>query len=309
MIRMLAALGAPILALLLCFPVLAQDAPPAEATPEDQAAQIRAFVDSLKLESGTVALPEAKATLKLQSDMRFLRGPDAERVLTELWGNPPGSNPVGMLLPSAGALTDEKGYAVVLTYNDDGYVSDEEAAGIDYDKMLKDLQEDARSENAAREKAGYGSVELVGWAEAPRYDSTSNKLYWAKRLKFDRAAEDTVNYDVRVLGRAGYLSLNAVARIDQLETIRAEMPRVIELAEFDPGARYADYQEGSDKVAAYGIAALVAGGVAAKAGLFGKLFAALIAAKKLLIPLVLGLFALVAKLVGRFGRKEGKTAA
>ena len=300
MSRTLAALCA---LMLIALPLLAQDAPP-----EEPGAEVKQFIESLKFESGTIALPEAKATLKLQSEMRFLRGPDAERVLTQLWGNPPGSEAIGMLLPSASALTDEGGYAVVLTYNDDGYVSDEEASKVDYDAMLKEMQEDTRGANEEREKAGYGTVELVGWADRPRYDATSNKIYWAKRLKFSGSPQDTVNYDVRVLGRSGYLSLNAVAGVDQLEMIKAEMPRVIELTEFDSGARYADYQEGTDKAAAYGIAALVAGGVAAKAGLFGKLFAALIAAKKLLIPLLLGIAVAAKKVFSMFQRKAGGTA-
>src|SRR5262245_7890367 len=111
----------PALVALLLFPLPL----PAQDAPQEVPAEVKQFVDSLQFESGTVALPEAKATLKLQSDMRFLRGPDAERVLTQLWGNPPGTDPVGMLLPSASALTDAHGYAVVVTYNDDGYVSDE----------------------------------------------------------------------------------------------------------------------------------------------------------------------------------------
>jgi uncharacterized membrane-anchored protein len=287
------------LALLFVLPLAAQEAPAEGPDPE-----VQKFVDSLKFESGTIALPEAKATLKLQTDMRFLRGADAERVLTELWGNPPGTEPLGLLLPTASALTDRQGFAVVVTYNDDGYVSDEEAAKVDYDQMLKEMQEGTSAENAERKKLGYDTVELVGWADRPRYDSTSNKIYWAKRLKFGGSAHDTVNYDVRVLGRGGYLSLNAVAGIDQLGTIKSEMPRMIELCEFDSGARYADYAPGTDKLAAYGIAALVAGGVAAKAGLFGKLLALLIAGKKLVILLLVALAAGFKKILGLFRRKE-----
>src|SRR5436309_1647994 len=85
-------------------------------------AEIDKFVQSLHFQSGTINLPQAKAALKLQGDTRFLDGRDAKRVLTELWGNPPGDEPLGMVLPSAQALTDDKSFAVVVTYNDDGYV-------------------------------------------------------------------------------------------------------------------------------------------------------------------------------------------
>jgi uncharacterized membrane-anchored protein len=189
----------------------------------------------------------------------------------------------------------------VITYNDDGYVADDEASSIDYDEMLVQMQEETRESNDAREAAGYGRVDLVGWAEPPHYDQASNKLYWAKRLKFAGAESDTVNYDVRVLGRKGYLSLNAVAGIDQLATVQQGMRGVIEMAEFDAGQRYADFNEDTDKLAGYGLAALVGGAVAAKAGLFTKIGALLLAGKKFLIPLLLGLGYLARRL---FAKKE-----
>lgn len=46
------------------------------------------------------------------------------------------------------------------------------------------MQGATRDANAERAKAGYPTVELVGWAEPPHYDSTAHKLYWAKDLKF-----------------------------------------------------------------------------------------------------------------------------
>jgi uncharacterized membrane-anchored protein len=42
----------------------------------------------------------------------------------------------------------------------------------------------------------------------------------------------TLNYDVRVLGREGVLSMEAVASIDQLEMIRSEMRPLLDAAEF-----------------------------------------------------------------------------
>jgi uncharacterized membrane-anchored protein len=290
-------ISAALLALLLSTPVLAQEA---ETSPE---AEVAKFMQSLHFKSGTIALPEAKATLKLDGETRFLGAEDAERVLTQLWGNPPGSEALGMIVPSESALTSADSYAVVVTYNDDGYVADAEAASIDYDKMLKEMQEETRDSNDARKKAGYGTVELVGWATKPHYDNAAKKLYWAKELKFSENDANTVNYDVRVLGRSGYLSLNAVAGMSQLPAIQAGMPNLIAAADFDTGARYADYNSSTDKLAGYGLAALVAGGVAAKAGLFGKLAALLIAGKKLIIFLLVGIAAAFKKILGFFQRK------
>jgi len=266
-----------LITLLACaFGAMAQEA--------DAQAKVQKFLDSLHYQTGTVAVAEAHATLKLGEDFRFLDARDAQRVLHDLWGNPPDADVLGMLVPAGTSLLDEKeSWVVVISHSDDGYVSDAEATAIDYDKMMKEMQDSARESNPERQKQGYPAIEIVGWATPPHYDRGTNKLYWAKELKFAGAGEHTLNYDIRVLGRGGYLSFNAVAGMHQLAMVKDSMPRVLNMAEFDAGQRYTDFNASTDKIAAYGIGALVAGAIAAKAGLFAKLLALLIAFKKIII--------------------------
>jgi uncharacterized membrane-anchored protein len=274
-----------------------------DADSADKSSKVQQFLSQLHYQSGTIQVSEAGATLKLVPEYRYLGAQDAQKVLEQLWGNPPDSDVLGLILPQGEAtLSDEKSWAVVVTYSSDGFVSDEEAAKTDYDKMLEEMQEGTRDANAERKKEGYDAVELVGWATKPHYDQANNKLYWAKELAFDGNAEHTLNYDIRALGRNGYLSLNAISDMSQLPRVEEGMQRVLGMTEFDPGHRYADFDKSTDKVAAYGIAALVAGGLAAKAGLFAKLFALLLAAKKLLIVGVAAIGGVIAKL---FKRKAG----
>lgn len=258
-------------------------------------AEAQQFLNSLHFKTGDVSIAQANAKLKLTPEFHYLEAKDAQRVLSELWGNPPDSEVLGMLVPTAMSLTDEASWAVVITYSNDGYVSDEEAVKIDYDTLLKDMQKETLDANVEREKAGYGSIELVGWATKPHYDKAANKLYWAKELKFRDLPQHTLNYDIRALGRGGYLSLNAVAGMNQLTTVEQGMQKVLALTEFDAGHRYTDFNASTDKIAAYGIGALVAGALAAKAGLFTKLIALLFAAKKLLIAGVVAIGLLLKK--------------
>jgi len=280
------------LALIAGLPAAAQD----DAVPKE-ALQL---IDSLRYQSGKINVDAAHATLNLNSEFRFLDAADAQKVLSELWGNPPDDEVLGMLVPVSAPLSDpKKSWAVVITHENEGYVSDKDAAGIDYDAMLKEMQEGTAEANAERKRLGYPEVQLVGWATKPHYDSSTNKLYWAKELAFDGGREHALNYDIRVLGRGGYLSLNAVAGMNQLHQIEGEMQKVLALTEFDPGQRYSDFNASTDKVAAYGIAALVAGAIAAKAGLFAKLFVLLLAFKKFAIVGFIALAALVRKLFAR----------
>ncbi len=188
-----------------------------------------------------------------------------------------------MLLPSDFSPVSAEGWGVVITFIDDGYVEDKEAGKINYDELLKGMQEATSEENKERKQQGYEVVEIVGWAASPHYDQATRKLYWAKELSFEGNPAHTLNYDIRMLGRRGVLSFNAVAGMDQLGAIENDMREVLGFAEFNAGHRYADFSSGTDKIAAYGIGALIAGKVAAKVGLFKLALGFILAGKKFLI--------------------------
>lgn len=255
------------------------------------------FMATLHFQNGKVNLPNGVASLDMPPNFRFLGPDDAERLL-EAWGNPPGDKPLGMIFPADVSPFSDEGWGVVITYQEDGHVKDDDANKIDYNDLLKKMKEDAADENEERLKQGYPSMLLADWAEPPHYDAASHKLYWALNYKTGNAADNTLNYKIRVLGRKGVLVLNAVAGMSQLPTIKGEMQNVIGFTDFTPGNRYADFDSSTDKVAEYGIAALVVGAVAAKAGLFAKLIALLIAAKKLVVVGVIALVAGIRKLLG-----------
>ena len=257
---------------------------------------------ALNYRTGDVTLPNKVATLHLGNRYRYIDAADTEKMLVA-WGNPPGSETEGAVIPADVEPFSETGWAVILTYEKDGHVDDSDARKIDYQELLGDMKEGTESSNEARKKAGFAPLHLIGWAETPHYDGAENKLYWAKELEFEGSQSHTLNYDVRVLGREGVLSMNAVAVIDQLPQIRGEMNPLIKIAEFNAGYRYADFNPKTDKLAEYGLAALVAGGVATKLGLFGKLFAFILAFKKALIAGVIASFGLIT----RFFKKKDAT--
>jgi uncharacterized membrane-anchored protein len=296
-------LAAAVLAALLCAP--AAYAAPA---PDEQAQ--KQFLSSLKYRTGDVALADAGATLHVQPGFRYLDHDDTRKVLEQYWGNPPDDSVLGLLVPDDAGLDSEHSWAVVVTYSDEGHIADDDAAKVDYGQVMKDMQEASAEENEQRKDAGYGQVRIVGWAQPPRYDAGSKRIYWARELDFSDAENNTLNYDIRVLGREGFLSMNAVADMEELARVQAGMQRVLPMAQFDAGHAYADYKPGSDKLAAYGLAALVGGGIAAKAGLFAKLGVFLLAAKKFIVVGLVAIGAAVKKLFGGGkDKREGGTVA
>jgi uncharacterized membrane-anchored protein len=266
------------------------------------------IASKLKFQQGEVKLKDGLATLKVPANFRYLDPDQTETVLVQLWHNPPRQDKtLGMLFPAEIDIASVESWGVVITYDEDGYVEDDEAASINYNEMLKEMQEGTREANAERTKQGYEAVELIGWAAPPRYDKDAHKLYWAKELSFGGDPEHTLNYDIRALGRRGVLSLNAVASMGQLQMVEKDMQQVLAFVEFNEGHRYSDYVAGADKVAAYGIGALIAGKVAAKAGLFKLLLVFLAKGWKLLIIAIPLIGVLVRKLF--LGRRKEETAA
>ena len=271
----------------------------ADPTPEQSAriAAVQKIAGAITYRQGETVIGDGLAKISVPEQFRFLDAKDASIVLSDIWGNPKGSSTLGALVPKGFDPLGDESWLVVITYDEDGYVKDNDAAKIDYAKMLTEMQESTRESSQQRVKEGYGSVDLIGWAKPPRYDATSHKLYWAKELKFGGEKENTLNYNIRMLGRRGVLVLNAVASMQQLAQVEAAAPAILTTVNFQDGHRYADYNASTDKTATYGLAALVAGGIAAKAGLFKGLWIAILAFKKVIILALIALAGSIKKIV------------
>ena len=280
-------------------PVFAQDSPEPEQAGEEAAAAEEEALPELKFSTGDIVLPNKVATLHLGEKYHYLAPAETNQLL-QMWGNPPDEQTQGAILPADVNPFSEGGWAVFLTYTDDGHIDDSDANEIDYDDLLKEMKEGVEDSNDARKEAGYPAMHLVKWAEPPRYDAAGKRLYWAKEISSDGDFH-SLNYDVRVLGREGVLSMEAVAPMDMLEQVRTDMRPLLDVAEFNEGYRYAEFNAKTDRMAEYGLGALIAGGVATKLGLFGKLFAMLIAFKKIII---VGLIAIGGYIAKMFGKKK-----
>jgi uncharacterized membrane-anchored protein len=289
----------------LALPAWAQEPEAAEA-PAEQAAEGEEAAPEVNFnyQTGDIVLPNKVATLHLGEKYRYMPPEEANKLL-QIWGNLPDETTQGAVVPADVEPLHEGGWAVFLNYVDEGHIDDSDANEIDYKELLQNMKEGEKEANEQRKAAGYDTLSLVGWAEAPHYDATSKKMYWAKEIAAGSGGEHALNYDVRVLGREGVLSMEAVAPMSQLAQVRRDMEPLIGVAEFNEGFRYAEFNAKTDRMAEYGLGALIAGAAATKLGLFGKLIALLLAFKKVVIAAVIGLFALVAKM---FGKKKDEAA-
>lgn len=272
--------------------------------------QVVEAVKSLRPTQGKVPIAAANATFDLGSAYDFYGPEDARTILVQVWGNPPESaaNVLGVVMP-AGASPLSDSWGAVVTYEDSGYVSDDDAADVDYADLLQQMQDGEAERNEQRKSQGYPAIHLAGWAEEPKYDAATHSVVWAQDLSFDDTPVHTLNYDVRTLGRKGVLSINFIASMEALSSIRNAAKAFTTHASFDPGARYADFDASTDRQAEYGVGGLIAAGVglgvAKKLGIFAILLKFL---KPLLIAAVAGFALLRNRIGGLFGRKAEEEA-
>ncbi len=295
----------PFILMLVTIAATAAKNNPKDSNPTDTVINIEeilAKIDTFHYQkSGHITLGSI-ASLDIPKGFKFLDGDQAASLLHDVWKNPY-SPSLGMLLPENKSpyLTDC--WAVEITYEEDGHIKDDDAKDIKYDDLLKQMQERLKESNPERVKQGAKALELTGWAEAPYYDGSTHKLYWAKKLKEVNDTVEFLNYNIRILGRKGVLVLNAIGGLDQLTEIKGQTPLILSSTNFTTGNTYAEFNSSVDKVAAYGIAGLIAGGILAKTGLFAKLGLFLL---KFLKPLILAVGALFTGVVKFFkGKKEG----
>jgi uncharacterized membrane-anchored protein len=231
--------------------------------------QVDSINNTFNYEYDKISIGNDLATINVPEGYKFLDAEQSKTVLTDLWGNPPSDDTLGMIFPKgAHPMGDDMIYAVEVSYSDEGHIKDDDSRDIDYDELLEGMQNDTEESNPERVRLGYQSIELVGWASAPFYDEINKKLHWAKELKFDDYEVNVLNYNIRVLGRKGYLNLNVIGDMDALPNVKKDVDYILNSVEFNQGNRYEDFDESIDKIAAYGIGGLIAGKVLAKAGAF-----------------------------------------
>ncbi|MDO6963054.1 DUF2167 domain-containing protein [Rhizobium alvei] len=275
--------------------------------------ELAEIVKTIDFQQGKIDLPVAEASLKLGKDFYYLGGEDTEKVLVKIWGNPPGAanGTLGMIFPVQFAPESQGAWGSIITWDEEGHVSDDDAAATNFDAVLADLKQQTLDANPERTKEGYEPITLVGWASPPHYDRDRHVLHWARDLLFgtDQATPHTLNYQMRVLGREGVVGLNFVAGMDQLEQVKQSIEPTMDIIAFNPGKAYDDYVEG-DKLAAYGLGGLIAAGAGAKiAAKLGFLAIFLAFFKKAGVVVVLALGALLKPVLGLFRRKQPEPVA
>lgn len=231
-----------------------------------------------------------KAIIVVPKDYVFLDAPNTRRFL-ELTGN----------IPHDGNYTYAPvslAWFAIFSFNPSGYVKDDEK--IDPDTLLKSLKETDGPANEERQRRGLKPIYTDGWQVPPHYDPQTKRLEWGIRLRVDNG-EQVINYTSRLLGRSGVTSAILVSDPKNLSKDVEEFRRSLEGFEYVSGEKYSEFKQG-DKIAEYGLAALILGGAAAvatKKGFWAAIVAFLAAFWKLVAGAAVAVLAWLGSLFKR----------
>jgi len=297
--------GLMLLALPGSLSVSAQTAPPNEAARQ---AELRAAWQGAG-KAGTAGPSNItlidQATLNLAADRFFVPKTEGLRVLRALGNVPDETTFVGLVL----SIRQNEPWMVVIRYTKEGYIKDDDAKDWNADELLKNISEGVEQSNRDRVARGFAELQVVGWIEPPAYDADTHRLVWSLLGKDKGQPDDTprnVNYNTYALGRDGYFSLNLLSDSQRIATDKAAARELLADLQYNAGKRYEDFSATTDRVAQYGLMALVGGAVAKKLGLFALLGAMALKFAKVIF---VGVLAFGAGIVKFFRRKPQDDAA
>lgn len=246
----------------------------------------------LQWQQGPMTAPIGRdlAEVEITDRYIYLDSAETQRFL-EMNQNPVG----GEELATLASISDDESWFMIFEFSEAGYVPDDEKDELDAEALLESIREGNAAGNVERQKRGWSTMEIVGWNEEPHYDDNTNNLSWA--IIVESEGVQSINRMVKVLGRRGVMTVTLVSSSEELDYAVAEAGGIMNDYRFRPGSTYAEYLPGTDKLADYGLAALVVGGAGAalfKSGLLVRMWK----------PIALGLAALVAG-IKRFFHGDG----
>ncbi len=268
----------------------------ASAQSQDPQSEIRSALEAAQ--KAQIAGPSEvklidQAVLKLPEGHVYFPPAEAGRLLQAM-GNRTGDDLLGVIFP------ERFNWFIVMRHAKSGYVKDDDAKEWNADDLLASLKKGTEASNQDRRARNIPEIEVIGWVQSPAYDASMHRLVWSaqSRQKGEPdSAERGVNYNTYALGRDGYISMNLVTGMSSIEADKPLAHRMLAALEYNPGKRYADFNSSTDRVAEFGLAALIGGVAAKKLGLFALIAAFAAKFAKLIGVAVLAFVALLAKLL------------
>jgi uncharacterized membrane-anchored protein len=241
------------------------------------------------------------AEIKVPEGYGFLGAADTKKLL-EAMGNRTNGQELGLV------AVKESNWFAIFEWHAVGFVKDDDS-NIDAGELLKAITTATEEGNGWRKEHGVTPLHVDDWVEKPHYDATTQNFVWGLAAHDDEGAH-VVNYNVRLLGRHGYMSITLVESPEGFAAARDGFTKDARWLRLRFRRALCGYVSG-DRLAEVGLTALVAGGAgaaAAKLGLFGKLGKLIAAGGKAIIVFVLAALAAVRRFLARLFNRGAQAA-
>lgn len=269
-----------VLIFLLASPILAENA-------QEHSASMRREFSAMHWTTGTQKLTESHGTFNVPKYSKIVLGYEAKHADMLINGR-------NSSLVEGIAFT--RGRTLYLSYADDGFITTDDWKNVNADELLKNISNVTEQDNENRLKNGMSAMHVDRWIQRPTFDEERKSVRWI--FGAHNASGKIVNAVALQLGRHGYERFTLASDGSDSAGDTVLLADAVHRYIFDPGFRFSDHVQG-DKLAGYGIAALVgtaAGATIAKTVGFSAI---LLLFKKLFVLIITGI-AMLFKSVKRF---------
>ena len=287
--------------------------PAAAQTSEDREFQAALAEARAKGLSGParVALGDV-ASMDLPRDYLFVPTDSAKRLMNAMGNSYRSAGNFGIIIP----VHMYTGWFVAVAEHRIGHVTPETVKSWKDKDILVELRDATRRGNHARAKLGATRIDVADFIEPPKYDAARHRLTVAARVIVvgpTSGEEDSANMDAHLFGRHGTVEISLVSGVNRYSSYRAALDQLVAATSLNPGHRFVDIDTTVDTPAEQPLLLLFGGhtleDLAAQAAAEKADKALMMMARSqrsdlTLIPIILGLIALVSLAVGFlvFGR-------
>lgn len=261
--------------------------------------RIKAFEALEWLGPGVYSLTDSDSKIELSKGTKILIGEQAKRA--RMLSGDAHTDYVEAVVESR---KGKNSTSTVMKFYPEGYISLNDWENLDASALLESITESTEEANNELKKQGLDPIHVVGWINPPTLDKQTNTVYWSLEAHDEGDEDNFVNAVAIRLARNGYEKFTLItSKSNFLGAGKDQLAPLLKAHSFDSGYRYEDYIPG-DKIAEYGIAALVAASVGAKIAKWAGL---LLILKKFGALIVGGIAALFYKFKNYFKRETVKS--
>lgn len=245
-----------------------------------------------------VTISNANVGFNLPEDYFFLQAADATALMRE----------IGNLSVDIDALVvpadEDANWFIYFKFSDLGYFKMEEVKEeLEDIDLIGEIRKNTELNNQKRAKAGFSTIEVIGYAEKLSLNTSRQTLDFA--IESVQEGQRFIERRSIMFGRKGLLLCSFVCSKERYFNVQATSNNMFASILFHNNYRYADFNPGIDKYAVVGIGTVLVGREITRSGWLSRTLKIL---GKAIWAFIIGIFAVIWALLKRLFRKKEKPA-